>query len=49
MAFVVKENISFDPVQVAFLSMDRVMFKPQRITDLVEQFLGGLNVLIRTP
>lgn len=40
MAFVVKEDVTFDPGQVTFFGMDGVMFEAKRFADLIEQFFG---------
>jgi hypothetical protein len=37
-AFVVKDNESFNPVDVSLLSSDAVMFKANEVADLVKEF-----------
>lgn len=39
MAFVVKEDIAFDPVNIGSLGADGAMFEPGDLTDLIQEFL----------
>jgi len=43
MALAVKQDVSPDPIDVAFFSARRVMFAPDRIAHLVEQLLRNEN------
>jgi len=45
-AFVEKEDEASDPIDISFFSTDRVMFDPQGMTDLIQQFgrLAGHQV-----
>jgi hypothetical protein len=50
MALVVIDNVAFAPVHIGLLGAVRVMFGPQRIAELVEEFfpfLGGVRVVLR--
>jgi len=41
-AFVVEEDVAFDPVYVGPFGADGVVFVPDGVTDLVEQFFGSV-------
>ena len=41
MAFVVEEDVAFDPVNIGLLGADGVVFAPDGLTDLVKELLGA--------
>lgn len=45
MAFMMKEDEAFDPVEVGFFGADRVVFGTKRVTNLIKEFRGGWSVI----